>query len=86
MERKKIRHEDVLSAVFALFLHWFLDKTYESSIQKRKGENVVSLNTVKSYIDFLMDSFLFTECKRWDVKGKRYFDYPNKYYCEDIGL
>jgi predicted AAA+ superfamily ATPase len=24
--------------------------------------------------------------KRWDVKGKSYFDYPNKYYCEDIGL
>ena len=21
-----------------------------------------------------------------DVKGKSYFDYPNKYYCEDIGL
>lgn len=28
----------------------------------------------------------FSECKRWDVKGKDYFDYPNKYYCEDIGL
>lgn len=32
------------------------------------------------------DAFLFSECKRWDVKGKDYFDYPNKYYCEDIGL
>ena len=29
---------------------------------------------------------MFSECKRWDVKGKDYFDYPNKYYCEDIGL
>ena len=37
-------------------------------------------------MDHLSDSFLFTECKRWDVKGKSYFDYPNKYYCEDIGL
>lgn len=32
------------------------------------------------------DAFLFSECKRWDVKGKDYFDFPNKYYCEDIGL
>lgn len=29
---------------------------------------------------------MFGECKRFDVKGKNYFDYPNKYYCEDIGL
>ncbi len=43
-------------------------------------------NTVKAYIDYLADAFLFSECKRWDVKGKDYFDYPNKYYCEDIGL
>ena len=57
-----------------------------NTVQKRSGENVVALNTVKAYMDHLSDSFLFTECKRWDVKGKSYFDYPNKYYCEDIGL
>lgn len=34
----------------------------------------------------LEDAFLFSECKRYDVKGKDYFDYPNKYYCEDVGL
>jgi predicted AAA+ superfamily ATPase len=32
------------------------------------------------------DAFLFSESKRYDVKGKSYFDFPNKYYCEDIGL
>lgn len=31
---------------------------------------MVALNTVKAYMDHLSDSFLFTECKRWDVKGK----------------
>lgn len=57
-----------------------------NSKQKRSGENLVALNTVKAYMDYLSDSFLFSECQRWDVKGKQYFDYPNKYYCEDIGL
>lgn len=42
--------------------------------------------TIKAYIDYLSDVFLFSECKRWDVRGKDYFDYPNKYYCEDMGL
>lgn len=34
----------------------------------------------------LEEAFLFSESKRYDVKGKSYFDSPNKYYCEDIGL
>jgi len=29
---------------------------------------------------------LFSEAKRYDVRGKSYFDYPYKYYCEDVGL
>ncbi len=39
-----------------------------------------------AYIDHLEDAFLFHECKRYDVRGKSYFDYPSKYYCEDVGL
>ena len=57
-----------------------------NSVQKRNGESIVSTNTVSSYISHLEDAFLFSECKRYDVKGKSYFDYPNKYYCEDVGL
>jgi predicted AAA+ superfamily ATPase len=33
-----------------------------------------------------MDAFLISEAKRYDVKGKKYFDYPNKYYYTDVGL
>jgi len=43
-------------------------------------------HTVKAYIDYLEDAFLFSEAKRWDVKGNAYFDYPVKYYAEDPGL
>ena len=46
----------------------------------------VSPVTVSSYLSYLTDSFLFSRAKRYDVKGKRYFEYPVKYYCEDIGL
>ncbi len=30
--------------------------------------------------------FLISEAKRYDIKGKTYFGYPNKYYYTDIGL
>ena len=43
-------------------------------------------HTVKTYIEYLKDAFLFSEAKRWDVKGKSYFDFPVKYYAEDPGL
>lgn len=93
VERKKIKREDVLASILDLLCSSIGSLTNPTKVadsinsrQKRSGENVVALNTVKAYMDYLADAFLFTECKRWDVKGKSYFDYPNKYYCEDIGL
>lgn len=93
VDRKKIKREDVLSGILDLLCSSVGSLTNPSkiansmnSIQKRSGESVVSTNTVSSYINHLEDAFLFSECKRYDVKGKSYFDFPNKYYCEDVGL
>ena len=46
----------------------------------------VSCNTISNYLSYLTESFLFENAKRYDVKGKKYFEYPSKYYCTDIGL
>ena len=93
IERKKIKREDVLSSILDLVCSSVGSLTNPTNIantlnskQKRSGENLVAGNTVRSYMNYLADAFLFSECKRFDVKGKNYFDYPNKYYCEDIGL
>lgn len=42
--------------------------------------------TIGTCLSYLTDSFLFSRADRYDVKGKRYFGYPSKYYCADIGL
>ncbi len=42
--------------------------------------------TVKSYLNALIDAFIFSRAERYDVKGKRYFEYPVKYYATDVGL
>lgn len=93
LEHKKIRRQDVLSSILDLLCSSVGSLTNPTRIanalntrQKCNGEDIVSLNTVKSYLDYLSDAFFFSECKRWDVRGKSYFDFPNKYYCEDIGL
>ncbi len=93
VERKRIKREDVLDSILDLLCSSVGSLTNPTNIantlntkQKLSGEDTVAQNTVKSYMAHLADAFLFSECKRWDVKGKNYFDYPNKYYCEDVGL
>jgi len=46
----------------------------------------VDAETVSTYLSYLTDSFLFSESLRYDIKGKKYFEYPSKYYCADVGL
>ena len=55
------------------------------SIQSLKNLKVDS-ETVSLYFSYLKDCFLFSEAERFDVKGKKYFEYPSKFYCTDIGL
>lgn len=56
-----------------------------NTLQTVKGIKVSS-TTVSSYLNYLTESFLFSNAKRYDVKGKKYFERPSKYYCTDIGL
>ena len=50
-----------------------------------KGKTI-SDKTIKSYIDYLIDSFLISRAVRYDIKGKKYIGALAKYYFEDIGL
>ena len=43
-------------------------------------------HTLKSYIEYLEDAFLFGHARRFEVKGRRYLDSPVKYYATDLGL
>lgn len=93
VDRKKIKREDVLSGILDLLCSSVGSLTNPTkvthainSLQKLNGENRVVQNTVVAYMKHLENAFLFSECKRYDVKGKSYFEYPNKYYCEDVGL
>lgn len=55
------------------------------TVQTMKKVKVDS-ETISTYLSYLDDSFLFSKADRYDVKGKKYFEYPSKYYCTDVGL
>ncbi len=89
VERKKLEREDILGMLLDLLCSSVGSltnpKKITDTILSRTGEKV-ALNTIASYLDHLEDAFLFSEARRYDVKGRRYFEYPYKFYCEDIGL
>ena len=43
-------------------------------------------DTVQTYLGYFEDSFLISRAVRYDIKGKKYFNTPCKYYFSDIGL
>lgn len=89
VERKHIEHQDVLEQILDLLcssIGSLSNPTKIADTMKSKMKVSVAANTIRAYIGHLEDAFLFSESKRYDVKGKAYFDSPLKYYCEDIGL
>lgn len=89
IERHAIRNEeefdellDILaSAIGSLTNPLKLANTFKSV----KGKTI-SDKTLKKYLDYLIDAFLVSKAKRYDIKGKKYINSPAKYYFEDIGL
>lgn len=50
------------------------------------GYKDISLDTVANYFIYLEESFLFSKCVQYNIKGKEYFKTKYKFYMEDMGL
>ena len=49
-------------------------------------EKSSSYNTVSTYVEALVDSFVLYRANRYDIKGKEFLKTQEKYYAIDIGL
>lgn len=89
VERNGIEREDILNDILDFLASQISSLTNPTNIANAltsmKTEKVNS-TLVSNYIQHIIDSFLISMAKRYDVKGKSYFKYPNKYYYTDIGL
>ncbi len=89
VERHNIQRIDVLdslvnilaSSIGSLTNPKKLSDTFVSSSMKD-----VSINTITTYINYLLEAFLIEKAERYDVKGKQYISTPSKFYFSDIGL
>ena len=89
VERNGIEREDVLNDILDFLASQISSLTnpnnIANAISSMKNEKI-NASMVSNYVQYIIDSFLVSMAKRYDVKGKTYFKYPNKYYYTDIGL
>ena len=89
VERNSIEREDILNDILDFLASQISSLTNPTNIANSlttlKNEKIHS-QLVSNYVQHIIDSFLISEAKRYDVKGKSYFKFSNKYYYTDIGL
>lgn len=89
VERNKIEREDILNDILDYLASQIGSLTNPTNIANAlasmKNEKI-NAGLVAKYVQYARDSFMVSMAKRYDVKGKSYFNYPNKYYYTDLGL
>ena len=88
-ERYGVRHDDDLSEtinIIASSIGGLINPLKIANTFKSVKQASISPITIKSYLDYLCDSFLVEKAIRYDVKGRKYIDTPFKCYFADCGL
>ena len=58
----------------------------EGYLEGSTRKNTPSSHTVQTYVGALLESYIFYDVKRFDIKGKDFLRTLGKYYIADIGL
>ena len=89
VERNAIEREDLLGDILDFLASQISSLTNPTNIANAissiKNEKV-NPALVAGYMQYIMNSFMISQARRYDVKGKTYFKYPSKYYYTDLGL
>ncbi|MGN0507896.1 MAG: ATP-binding protein [Ruminococcus sp.] len=88
-ERHKIRNDAELAELLDILSSSIGSLTNPKKLSDTfKSVKQVSIHpdTLNNYLEHLVDSYLISQSKRYDIKGKKYINTPSKYYFTDIGL
>lgn len=89
VERYKLKDDEVLEALIDSLASAVGSLTNPHNLANAAGtlmRRTTSDHTIKNYLDYLQEAYLFLAAKRYDVKGKRYFENTQKFYSMDLGL
>lgn len=89
VERYKLKDDYILSTLVDVLSSSVGSLTNSNKLANTAASSMgksTSHNTINNYLEYLEDSFLFQTAKRWNVKGRKYFETIQKYYATDLGL
>ena len=88
MQRKGITDKNTLERV----TKYLYDNIGNRTSMKNISDNIEGLeknnsyNTVSTYVQALIDSYIVYKANRYDIKGKEFLKTQEKYYAVDVGL
>lgn len=89
VQRNAIRNEHglrILLNIIASAIGSFTNPAKISNSFKSNGQYSYDVSTIASHLAKLEESFLISEAKRYNIKGRKYIGANSKYYYTDIGL
>lgn len=89
VNRNHIRSGDnleKLTEVIASNVGSLTNPTRLANLFSQNTNATMSEKTIYSYIGYLQDAFLIEKADRYDVRGNKYLETPQKYYFVDTGL
>lgn len=89
VERHNVKNKQAFEGLVDMLCSSIGSLTNPNKIVNTLGtlQNIkVDSETINSYIDYLEEAYLFHGAKRYNIKGKKYFESIKKYYSVDIGL
>lgn len=88
VERNKIRNvvllKKILRFAFDNIGNIFSAKRVADYLKSQKIK--VGVATVQNYLAFFCDAFVLHRVQRFDIKGKRFLEFSEKFFLNDIGL
>lgn len=54
--------------------------------KERDKSSTMTDKTIYNYLGYLQDAFMIEKARRFDVRGKRFIETPQKYYFTDMGI
>ena len=88
VSRNKIREVELLERITHFILNNCGNITSAKNIADylKSQRTPISVETVQNYLHFLTQAYMIHRVRRYDLKGKRYLEYSEKFYPADVGL
>lgn len=89
VERNHLEREDILNEMLNFLsssISSLTNPNHIAHVISNEKKETINSSMISNYIKYCIDSFLIYKAERYDIKGRTYFSYPNKYYYIDTGL